>query len=224
MSFKIGAHAQELVRRLSSQNPPKDTAPSGEVNSEDAAAPQPKKKMNFKSVDAYSLRLEGGFGWRNFQNDQKLDHDGGMFRLAAGLRIPVGKRFALSPRLAYEYQGLKKPLGFGVESRATAHMVGLEIDLGIALHPKWFSLHPVLGFGAAIYRAPGDTEGLVGAEFNKNSQLFPLRSAGARIELGLQLCTWGDAICWAPSSRATWESTPLWTSSTPPRAAIRRWA
>jgi len=217
MSFKIGAHAQELVRKLSSQNPPEDTAPSGEVISGAAAgpdvpdasadaaaepapqatdaAPQPRKKMNFKSVDAYSLRLDGGFGWRNFQNGQKLDHDGGMFRLAAGLRIPVGRRLALSPRLAYEYQGLKKPLGFGVESRATAHMVGLEIDLGIALHPKWFSLHPVLGFGAAIYRAPGSTDGLVGAEFNKNAQLFPIRSAGARIELGLQLCTWGDAIC-----------------------------
>lgn len=206
MSFKIGAQSQELVRKLRSQNPPEDAVPSGEVISDEAtaldvhdissdAAPVPRKKMNFKSVDAYSLRLDGGFGWRNFQNGQKLDHDGGMFRLAAGLRIPVGRRLALSPRLAYEYQALKKPLGFEVVSRATAHMVGLEIDLGIALHPKWFSLHPVLGFGAAIYRAPGSVDGLVGAEFNKNALLFPIRSAGARIDLGLQLCTWGDAIC-----------------------------
>lgn len=215
MSFRIGSLAQELSRQLTSQNPPEgdasadgstsdvpsETAPMAEAPAETTPA-QPveesakaKKKMNFKSVDAYTLKLDGGFGWRNFQNGQKLDHGGGMFRLAAGLRVPVGKRLTISPRLAYEFQGLKKDLGAGMVSRAKAHMVGLELDVGIAVHPKWFSLHPFLGIGAAIYRAPGNTAGTVGAEFNKNPLLFPLRDSGARIDLGLQLCTWGDAVC-----------------------------
>lgn len=217
MSFRIGSLAQELHRKLTSQNPPEGDASSDGAASEvpSEAAPQaeapapaettpaqpaeesakPKKKMDFKSVDAYSLKLEGGFGWRNFQNGQKLDHDGGMFRLAAGLRVPVGKRLTLAPRLAYEFQGLKKPLGADMFSQAKAHMIGLELDVGIAVHPKWFSIHPTLGIGAAIYRAPGNREGTIGAEFNKNPLLFPLKESGARVEAGLQLCTWGGAVC-----------------------------
>ncbi|KAB2842553.1 hypothetical protein F9K50_01805 [bacterium] len=159
---------------------------SAEASTPAEAAETPastKKKMDFKSVDAYSLKLEGGFGWRSFQNGQKLDHDGGMFRLAAGLRVPVGKRLTLAPRLVYEFQGLKKPLGADMFSQAKVHMIGLELDVGIAVHPKWFSIHPTLGIGAAIYRAPGNREGTIGAEFNKNPLLFPLKESGATMTL-----------------------------------------
>lgn len=182
-------------------SPESQSSGEGAVEQEPAKAPSEnsngtdKKRAAFKSVDGYSLKLEGGFGWRNFQNGQKLDHDGGMFRVAAGLRIPIRKRLTLSPRLAYEFQGLRKDLGFDVVSRAKAHMIGIELDVGIAAHPKWFSIHPILGIGAAIYRAPGNQSGTVGVEFNKNPLLFPIRESGARVELGLQICTWGDAIC-----------------------------
>src|SRR5262249_1953649 len=107
---------------------------------------------------------------------------------AGGLRFRPRPRHSLNARLFFEYQGLQKDLGQGVQSNASSKAVGAELDYGLAFHPKWFSAHALLGLGAAIFSAKE-------AEFSKNAQLLPLNATGPRVDLAAKLCTWRDALC-----------------------------
>lgn len=152
--------------------------------------------FDFKDPGSYSVKLDFGYGGRNFGNEQGIDHNGFNFKIGAGPRFRFfDDRLTLTPRLFYDFQGLSKDLGQGVESKATIHTIGAEADIGYAIHPQWFSIHGLLNFGAAIYNAEESRDGMKGAEFNKNPLLFPLSSTAFGLGLGAQLCTWGDAIC-----------------------------
>ncbi len=151
--------------------------------------------FSFTNLGSYSLRLEGGYGWRNFGNDQGMDHGGGYVRPEAGLRFRFG-RHSISPRIFFEHQSLGKDLGEGITSDAKVNTIGVLGDYGIAAIPTWLSFHGKLGLGAAFYSSPDTTDGINGgAEFNKNPQKAHLTGTAFRIDLGLDVCTWGDAIC-----------------------------
>jgi len=153
---------------------------------------QPIPEENFaaslKSVKRWTLTLDGGWGARDLQNDQGYDHSGAYLRIAGGLRFRPRPRHSLSTRLFFDYQGLHKDLGQGVQSNASSKAVGAELDYGFAIHPKWFSAHALLGLGASLFSAKE-------VEFSKNAQLLPFNSTGTRVDLGAKLCTWRDALC-----------------------------
>ena len=150
----------------------------------------------FADPSSYTIKLDFGYGGQNFGNDQGVDHYGFRFKGAAGLMFRLADdRVRIPLRLFYGYQGLDKDLGQGVESTATMHQVGVESGVGYAFHPNWFSAYGLVGMGAHIYNAPESRDGMKGAEFNKNPLLFPLSGAGFGLNLGAELCTWGDAIC-----------------------------
>lgn len=143
---------------------------------------------SLSNPNRWSAVVEGGGGWRDLQNEQGNDHSGAYMRLAGGLRFRPLARHSISARLFFEYQDLKKDLGVGIKSQATAYAVGGEVDYGYAIHPKWFSAHALLGLGAAIYSSKE-------TEFLKNALLLPFNATGARIDLGIKACTWRDAFC-----------------------------
>jgi len=168
---------------------PKAAAPSP-----DAAAPLP--VIDFKSLDAYSVVLGGGYGWRDFGNDQGFDHGGGYFKAAAGINLRFfDDKFKLTPRIFFEHQGLHKDLGESITSDASVNAIGVEADAGYMIHP-YFSIHALFGIGAAIYGSKDTTDGLNGgAEFNKNAQKATLSGTALRIQPGLALCTLGASVC-----------------------------
>ncbi len=164
-----------------------------------AATPSPDATPPvFDAADpgSWSVKVDLGYGGRNMGNEQGIDHGGFNFKLGAGPRFRFfDDKLSLALRGFYDYQGLNKDLGQGVESSATIHSFGLQTDLGYAFVPSWFSAHALLDLGAAHYTAEESRDGMKGAEFNKNALLFPLSNTSFMFGLGAQLCTWGDAVC-----------------------------
>ncbi|HKY62690.1 MAG TPA: hypothetical protein VJR29_04650, partial [bacterium] len=154
----------------------KAAAPAAPV----AAAPSPDKTPPaFVAADpgSWSVKLDLGYGGRDLGNEQGVDHGGLNFKIGAGPRFRFfDDKLTLALRGFYDYQGLNKDLGQGIESKATIHSFGLQTDLGYSFVPSWFSAHALLDLGAAHYTAEESRDGMKGAEFNKNALLFPLSS------------------------------------------------
>ena len=159
------------------------------------ATPKIHEAPSYTDPARYSAKASTGAGFYDLGNEQGKDHSGPFIRLAAGMRFEPARRHSLTPRLFFEYQGLSKDLGERIHSQARSFALGAELDYGFAIHPKWFSIHAILGLGAAIYRSPQSTNGLKGAEFDRNPQLGHLSSTGLRLDLGAQVCTWKDILC-----------------------------
>src|SRR5437868_14963248 len=105
--------------------PPKDPQPEAKVEAKaDAKVETPPASSGFTlaSWSAWTLPITAGYGWRDFGNDQGMDHGGFHFRAAPGLRFNLGsdQRWTLSPRVFFDYQDLSKDLGQGVKSSASA--------------------------------------------------------------------------------------------------------
>jgi hypothetical protein len=196
-SAPVKAEAKLSANVQPTPPPPAKDSKKGEVKKEE------KDPSIWKKISTYSLPFELGYGEENFQNSQGMDHDGLYWRIAPGLRLPVGKdgRFILAPRIFYQHQSLDKDLGEGVQSSASESTFGASFEAGYKVHPTWFTPYLGIEAGVAHYSADepvmdmntGVTKG--GAEFNKNAMVLPLDDSGLHLGASLKLCTWNDFLC-----------------------------
>ena len=186
-----------LTEGLLSQNPPEAAKAEGpELNEE--TAPTSNGAEHSSRLKKFSLKLEGGVGWKNFNNGEGMDHFGWTARLSAGFFAPVGARTKIGARAFVELQQFNKTIVPGFRSSAFITAGGVETEIAIAAHPRWFSVHPTMGFGVVHYRAKSDDFGFVGAQYGGHILLNPMNDAGFRAEIGLGLCTLGGTLCLTP--------------------------
>jgi hypothetical protein len=170
-------------------------APQAQVDQASPSAKESRKVIDFKSGSAYSIAGGAGYGCRDFNNGQGMDHCGGLFRLSFGLNFRPSEHFKLTPRGFFEHQQLDKSLGEGISSEAKVDTFGVEVLAGFPLIRDWFSVGASFGFGAAMYSSPDTTDGLMGgSEFNENAQKYPIDETGIRLQPGLFLGTFNDAL------------------------------
>lgn len=146
--------------------------------------------------------MEGGVGWKNFGNGAGMDHFGWTARLAAGFFLPFGSRVRFGTRAFVELQQFKKPIISGIRSSALITAGGVESEIAVTAHRRWFSVHPGMGFGVVQYRSKSDDFGFQGAQYGGFTLLNPMNDVGFRAEIGLGLCTMGGAICVTPRFQA----------------------
>jgi len=157
----------------------------------------PKYSTSSLPLGEHSVNLGVGYGARDMNNGQGMDHDGVHFSAAVGPNFRfLNDRFKVSPQFKYDYQSLNKDLGEKVKSEAEVHAFCGQVNLGVAILPKWLSVHGVFAVGAALYSSPDTKDGEKGGtEFNKNAQKMTLDGTALRIEPGAALCTGNSALC-----------------------------
>ncbi len=146
---------------------------------------------------SYSAALNLGYARQDVNTSKGFEHQGLLFGLAGGLRIPVGRwrRHVLLPRLFYEYQGIND---FRIAkttylSHAKAHRFGIEANYLFEAVPTWLQVGGSLAVGLAHYRTrKGEYEGIF---VNRSQGLTPLKSTGSQNEFGGMLCTINALAC-----------------------------
>ncbi|KAB2842770.1 hypothetical protein F9K50_01315 [bacterium] len=195
-----------ISKALSGQNPPEQNEEASAT--QEGAESTSDKVFNPRQLDSYSLKLEGGGGWKNFDNGAGMDHSGWSARLSLGFRLSFSRRVHVNSRAFFEFQRFEKPVIAGIQSNALITAGGFESELGIAVHPRWFSIHPGMGLGVSHYSSKGDNLGLRGAQYGGFTLLNPMNDTGFRAEIGLGLCTMGGALCLNPRFQADLGLTP----------------
>lgn len=152
-----------ISKALSGQNPPEQNEEASAT--QEGAESTSDKVFNPRQLDSYSLKLEGGGGWKNFDNGAGMDHSGWSARLSLGFRLSFSRRVHVNSRAFFEFQRFEKPVIAGIQSNALITAGGFESELGIAVHPRWFSIHPGMGLGVSHYSSKGDNLGLRGAQY-----------------------------------------------------------
>lgn len=191
----------KFSRELPSQNPPEGGRAEGPALHEEAA-PASNESGQSSRLKKYSLKLEGGVGWKSFDNGEGMDHFGWTARLAGGFFLPFGSRVRFGTRAFVELQQFKKSIVPGFQSSALMTAGGVETEIAITAHRRWFSVHPGMGFGVVHYLSKSDNYGFQGAQYGGFTLLNPMNDVGIRAEIGLGLCTMGGALCLTPRFQA----------------------
>lgn len=191
----------QIGEGLQSQNPPEGSKVEGPALDEEAS-PAANGAGRSSRLKKFSLKLEGGIGWKNFGNGAGMDHFGWTARLAAGFFLPLGNRVRFGSRAFIELQQFNKSIVAGIQSSALMTAGGVETEIAITAHRRWFSVHPGMGFGVVHYRSKSDDFGFQGAQYGGFTLLNPMNDVGFRAEIGLGLCTMGGALCVTPRFQA----------------------
>jgi len=161
-----------------------------------ATAPKPPAEpngFNPKSIKGWAFELGTGYGWRNAQNGNGLDHKGINFYGSAGLQGRFG-RHTLTPKFYVSSLGLSNDLGFGFVSEARATGVGVGANYNYHLG-KGIGIGANLDLGIVHYSAKqGSGDGSKGFGFGGNGLLLPVSNNGIQLRTGLRLSFFDEGL------------------------------
>lgn len=144
--------------------------------------------ISAKTLERFSLRIEGGYIATDFVEKRTLEHYGGYVRIAPGLRFLLGKnyRHIVQTGLAYSFQTTiynfddwkSNPTH---DTRVPGMSLSGFLGYGYRIHSRWASIHGTLDVGVVRYAV-------------EEEESVPAGTTG-QLGFALDACTWKDAVC-----------------------------